>query len=62
MQSVGDKIVILDTGAYGKVMSSNYNTRPLPAEVLVNKKSFCIIYSPVKIEKNIEEDIIPSWL
>jgi diaminopimelate decarboxylase len=33
---VGDLLVIHDTGAYGASMSSNYNTRPLVAEVLVN--------------------------
>ena len=32
---VGDLLVIHDTGAYGASMSSNYNTRPLIAEVLV---------------------------
>lgn len=34
--AVGDLLVIHDTGAYGASMSSNYNTRPLVAEVLVN--------------------------
>lgn len=33
---VGDLLVIHDTGAYGAAMSSNYNTRPLAAEVLVD--------------------------
>jgi diaminopimelate decarboxylase len=33
--AVGDLLVIHDTGAYGASMSSNYNTRPLVAEVLV---------------------------
>lgn len=33
---VGDLLVIHDTGAYGASMSSNYNTRPLTAEVLVD--------------------------
>jgi diaminopimelate decarboxylase len=33
---VGDMLVIHDTGAYGASMSSNYNTRPLIAEVLVD--------------------------
>ena len=33
---VGDLIAILDAGAYGAVMASNYNRRPLPAEVLVD--------------------------
>ena len=32
---VGDLVVIHDTGAYGASMSSNYNTRPLIAEVLM---------------------------
>ena len=31
----GDLLALLDTGAYGMAMSSNYNTRPRPAEVLV---------------------------
>ena len=61
-QNIEDILIIKDVGAYGKVMSSTYNSRPLPSEVLVNKENFAIIYSPDKIEKNIDEDIIPSWL
>ncbi|MEQ6292475.1 diaminopimelate decarboxylase [Vogesella sp. GCM10023246] len=34
--NVGDLLVFHDTGAYGASMSSNYNTRPLIAEVLVD--------------------------
>ena len=34
---VGDMLVIHDTGAYGASMSSNYNTRPLIPEVLVEE-------------------------
>lgn len=34
---VGDLVVFRDTGAYGASMSSNYNTRPLIAEVLVDQ-------------------------
>jgi diaminopimelate decarboxylase len=33
---VGDLLVIHDTGAYGASMSSNYNSRPLAAEVLID--------------------------
>jgi diaminopimelate decarboxylase len=33
---VGDLVAIRDVGAYGSVMASNYNRRPLPAEVLVD--------------------------
>ncbi|MBU6308147.1 MAG: diaminopimelate decarboxylase [Planctomycetes bacterium] len=34
--SVGDLLVIEIAGAYGFVMASNYNSKPLPAEVLVD--------------------------
>jgi diaminopimelate decarboxylase len=34
----GDRVVILNTGAYGMSMASNYNSRPRPAEVLVEGK------------------------
>ncbi len=39
----GDLIAILDAGAYGMVLASNYNTRPRPAEVLVDGKSAKLI-------------------
>jgi diaminopimelate decarboxylase len=40
---VGDLVVLHDAGAYGAAMSSNYNTRPLAAEVLVNGTSARLI-------------------
>jgi diaminopimelate decarboxylase len=33
----GDLLAILDAGAYGMAMSSNYNSRPRPSEVLVDR-------------------------
>jgi diaminopimelate decarboxylase len=39
----GDFIAITNTGAYGSSLSSNYNTRPLIAEILVSKNKFKII-------------------
>jgi diaminopimelate decarboxylase len=54
----GDLIAVLDTGAYGAVMSSNYNSRPRCAEVLVQRDSFKIVRgrqsfeNMVKIEKD----------
>lgn len=39
----GDLLAILDTGAYGMSLASNYNTRPRAAEVLVDKKSAKLI-------------------
>lgn len=41
--SVGDAFAILDTGAYGFVMASNYNRRPMPAEVLVDGKTWRVV-------------------
>jgi len=40
---VGDLVAICDAGAYGAVMASNYNRRPLPAEVLVDNDSWRVI-------------------
>jgi len=61
-QNSGDHLIIQDTGAYGAVMASNYNSRGLPAEILVNNSNLAIIHKPKKIEESIDEDIIPSWL
>jgi len=44
-----DIIVICDVGAYGMVLSSNYNLRPKPAEILVNKASTKIITKRQKL-------------
>ena len=39
----GEMIAILSSGAYGFVMASNYNSRTLPAEVLVSDKNHKLI-------------------
>ncbi|MBM3875270.1 MAG: diaminopimelate decarboxylase [Verrucomicrobia bacterium] len=39
----GDHLALLSTGAYGSVMGSNYNTRPLAAEVLVNGRNAALV-------------------
>jgi diaminopimelate decarboxylase len=39
----GDVVAIRDAGAYGSVMASNYNRRPLPAEVLVDGGEWRVI-------------------
>jgi diaminopimelate decarboxylase len=45
----GDLLAVLDAGAYGMVLSSNYNTRPRAAEVLVSGKSVKVIRRREKI-------------
>jgi len=47
----GDLLAILDTGAYGMVLASNYNTRPRPAEVLVSGKSVKAIRRREKVSE-----------
>jgi diaminopimelate decarboxylase len=39
----GDLVVFLDAGAYGFAMASEYNARPLPAEVLVDGEEVRVI-------------------
>ncbi len=39
----GDLLAILDAGAYGMAQSSNYNTRPRPAELLLNGRKATLI-------------------
>jgi diaminopimelate decarboxylase len=47
----GDLLAILDAGAYGMVLASNYNTRTRPAEVLVSGKSVKVIRRREKIRE-----------
>ena len=41
--SQGDLLAVMSTGAYGFVLSSNYNARPRAAEVLVDGDQWCVI-------------------
>ena len=40
---VGDLMAVRDAGAYGSVMASNYNRRPMPPEVLVDGGTYTVI-------------------
>ena len=57
-----DLVAFRSAGAYGAVMSSEYNTRPLIPEVMVNKNEFSIIRKRPSYEEIISRDIIPNWL
>jgi diaminopimelate decarboxylase len=46
----GELLAILDTGAYGMSLASNYNTRPRPAEVLVDGKRATVIRRRESVE------------
>jgi len=48
--SEGDLLALMSAGAYGFAMASNYNSRPLPAEVLVHGDQFSLIRRRQTIE------------
>ncbi len=58
----GDLIVIGAAGAYGAVMSSTYNTRPLASEVLVDGARFAIVRPRQQYRALIGQDRLPPWL
>ncbi|MDA9236648.1 diaminopimelate decarboxylase [Amylibacter sp.] len=58
----GEMVAFRSAGAYGAVMASEYNTRPLIPEVLVYGDQFSIIRDRPSIEAIIKRDIIPDWL
>ncbi len=60
--SPGDLVAFRSAGAYGAVMSSEYNTRPLVPEVLVKGVRFAVIRPRPGYEEIIARDIIPEWL
>lgn len=56
----GDLAVIQSAGAYGFCMASNYNTRPLPAEVLVHEGKAHLVCPRQDVHEIIARDIIPD--
>lgn len=60
--SAGDLVAFRSAGAYGAVMSSEYNTRPLIPEVLVNGSEFAVIRPRPSFDEMINRDTIPEWL
>ena len=58
----GDLVAFRSAGAYGAVMSSEYNTRPLIPEVLVHGREFAVIRARPTFDEMINRDTIPEWL
>lgn len=58
----GDLVAFRSAGAYGAVMASEYNTRPLIPEVLVKGDQFAVIRTRPTYDEMIKRDSIPSWL
>ena len=58
----GDLLALLSVGAYGSVLSSNYNSRPTISEVLVKDHQSELIRDKIEIDEIVKRDKIPDWL
>jgi diaminopimelate decarboxylase len=58
----GDLVAIRSAGAYGAVMASEYNTRPLVPEVLVRGDHFDVVRSRPSFDEMLRRDTIPAWI
>jgi diaminopimelate decarboxylase len=58
----GDLMAFLTAGAYGAVMSSTYNTRPLIPEVLVNGREWAVVRRRPTVEELFALERLPPWL
>jgi diaminopimelate decarboxylase len=57
-----DLVVLTNAGAYGAVMSSTYNSRPLVPEVLVSADRFAVIRGRPTYDEMLALDRVPDWL
>lgn len=58
----GDLIAVMSAGAYGAVLASTYNTRPLIPEVLVNGDQYAVIRARPDYDAILDLDTVPDWL
>jgi len=60
--SAGDLVAFRSAGAYGAVMASEYNSRPLVPEVLVKGDQFAVIRPRPSLEDMLNRDTLPEWM
>ncbi len=58
----GDLVAFCEAGAYGAVMASTYNGRPLVPEVLVRGARFDVVRVRPTFEENLALERLPDWL
>ena len=58
----GDLIAFMSAGAYGFAMSSNYNSRPRAAEVMVKGDAYQVVREREKVEDLVRGEKLPSFL
>jgi diaminopimelate decarboxylase len=52
----------MSAGAYGSVMGSNYNSRPLPSEILVNGKRAAVARERQAVQEIWSGEKVVAWL
>jgi diaminopimelate decarboxylase len=62
LMAEGDLVAFRSAGAYGAVMASEYNSRPLVPEVLVQGDHFAVIRARPSFDEILKRDILPEWL
>jgi diaminopimelate decarboxylase len=60
--AAGDLLAVHGAGAYGAVMASTYNTRPLVPEVLVRGADFAVVRARQSYDALLDQDRLPQWL
>ena len=60
--AAGDLVAFRSAGAYGAVMASEYNSRPLIPEILVKDDQFAVIRARPTFDEMLKRDTIPPWL
>jgi diaminopimelate decarboxylase len=58
----GDLVAFMSAGAYGAVMGSEYNSRPLAPEVLVRDADWAIVRPRPTYDQMMANEPAPSWL
>ncbi len=60
--ATGDLVAFMTAGAYGAVMASEYNARPLVPEVLVKGSEFAVIRERPSYDDMLRKERLPSWM
>ncbi|MCH7550670.1 MAG: diaminopimelate decarboxylase [Proteobacteria bacterium] len=58
----GDLLAIRTAGAYGAVMASAYNTRPLVPEIMVSEGDFAVVRERITVDDMLARETLPDWL
>ncbi len=62
LPEAGDVLAFTQAGAYGAAMASDYNSRGMPAEVLVDGDRVAVLRPPVPPVDRLAEERVPAWL